>query len=258
MGSFLKPNLGLISLKGIRKQSLGYFFVSDNVTDRHILDISADTAYVFPLYIYNNSGQQGLLEDIHKSNNFQWSNLGWLETLQAFTSNLSGNFIQPAEAIFYYIYAILYSNLYRQKYQEFLKIDFPHIPFTKDYALFKNLAELGEELANLHLLKKKELESPSIKYPVSGENKVEKQEYNEGGKKVYINDSQYFAGIDSELWNYYIGGYQVLEKWLKDRKDRTLTAEDIKHYCKMATALAKTITIQKQIDELYPEVEKNL
>lgn len=276
MGSFLKPNLGLISLKGIRKQSLGYFFVSDNVTDRHILDISADTAYVFPLYIYNNSVQQELLEDIHKSNNFQWGNLGWFETLQAFTSVLSGNFIQPTEAIFYYIYAILYSNVYRQKYQEFLKIDFPGIPFTKDYELFKNLAELGEQLVQFHLLNSSELENPLVKYDGSGDNVVKKREYITFSKpkvqsgpnlpkppfrktgSTWINDSQFFYTIDPEVWDYKIGGYQVLDKWLKDRIGRTLSAEDIKHYCKMATALTKTITIQKQIDELYPKVEETL
>lgn len=255
MGSFLKPNLGLVSLKGIRKQSLGYFFVSDNVTDRHILDTSADTAYVFPLYIYNSSGQQGLLEDIHKSINFQWSNLGWLETLQSFTSKLSDNFIQPAGAIFYYIYAILYSNTYREKYQEFLKIDFPRIPFTKNYELFKRLVELGEQLVQLHLLKHPELTDMTSRYDGSGTDRIEKYDYQDTERRVHINNSQYFGVITPEVWQYRIGGYQVLEKWLKDRKGKTLSAEDIKHYCRMVTALARTIEIQKQIDVLYLKVE---
>lgn len=275
MGSFLKPNFGLVSLKGIRKQGLGYFFVTNNVTDRHILDTSADTAYVFPLYIYNSSGQQGLLEDIHKSNNLQWDNLGWLETLQPFTSNLAGNFIQPTEAVFYYIYSILYSNVYREKYQEFLKIDFPRIPFTKNYHLFQALAQRGEQLVNLHLLKSQELNDPNTKYYGNGDNNVDKREYVLVSKPkvqmgmtiprelertglVLINETQFFGGIDLEVWNYYFGGYQVLDKWLKDRKGRTLSAEDIRHYCKVVAAISRTIEIQKEIDKLYAKIEKDL
>lgn len=246
MGSFLKPNLGLVSLKGVRKQSFGYFFVSDNITDRHILDTSADTAYVFPLHIYNESDQQGLLEEIHKSINLQWGNLGLLENPQGFT----------AEAIFYYIYAILYSNTYREKYQEFLKIEFPRIPLIKALDLFYRMSELGEQLVNLHLLKSPELEVPIAKFHGTNSNTVEKREYKED--RVFINDSQYFDNVTPEVWDYYIGGYQVLEKWLKDRKGRSLSAEDIKHYCRMVTALAKTIEIQKQIDGLYPKVEETL
>ncbi|KKU16152.1 MAG: hypothetical protein UX25_C0042G0009 [Candidatus Woesebacteria bacterium GW2011_GWC2_45_9] len=258
MGSFLKPNLGLVSLKGIRKQGLGYFFVTDKVTDRHILDTSADTAYVFPLYIYNSSEQQGLLEEIHKSNNLQWGNLGWLETLQSFTSSLSGNFIQPTEAIFYYVYAILYSNIYREKYQEFLKIDFPRIPFAKDYHLFQALAQRGEQLVNLHLLKDEELQRPIAKFQGGGDNQVEKREYEKFLERLHINDSQYFNGVKSEVWNYYIGGYQVLDKWLKDRVGKALSAEDVRHYCKIATAISRTIDIQKEIDRVYPKVENDL
>lgn len=258
MGSFLEPNLGLVSLKGVRKQSFGYFFVSDNITDRHILDTSADTAYVFPLYIYNDFEQQGLLENMHKSINFQWEGLGWLQGLGSLDSRQPDYSIQPAEAIFYYIYAILYSNIYREKYQEFLKIDFPRVPFTKDYELFKRLVELGEQLVQLHLLKHPELIDTTSRYDGSGTDRIEKYDYQDTERRVYINNSQYFGVITPEIWQYRIGGYQVLEKWLKDRKGRTLSAEDIKHYCRMVTALAKTIEIQKQIDGLYPEVETSL
>ena len=137
-----------------------------------------------------------------------------------------------------------------------MKIDFPRIPFIKDYKLFKQLAELGEKLVALHLLQSPGLEKPVAKFQGKDGNLVEKREYKDG--RVYINDIQYFEGIDLEVWNYHIGGYQVLDKWLKDRKGRYLSAEDIKHYCRIVTALAKTIEIQKEIDTLYPGVEKNL
>jgi len=162
------------------------------------------------------------------------------------------------EEIFQYIYAILYSIVYRTKYAEFLKIDFPRIPFTKNYSLFIKMAKCGEKLVDIHLLKSKELDPPVAKFQGKGDNKVEKLRYNEKQKCVYFNKSQYFEGITEEIWQYQIGGYQVCSKWLKDRKGRVLSLGDIKHYCKVVTALKSTIEIQKEIDELYPKIEERI
>ena len=181
-----------------------------------------------------------------------------MATIQPFTSPATDNFIQAPEAILYYIYAILYSNIYREKYQEFLKSDFPRIPFTNDYKTFQRLAILGEQLVEFHLLKSKLLENPLARYEGSGNNRVEKRDYREKSNSVYINDSQYFDKIAPKVWNYYIGGYQVLDKWLKDRKGRVLSLEDQLHFRKMITALSQTIDIQKRIDKFYPNVEKFL
>ena len=137
-----------------------------------------------------------------------------------------------------------------------MKIDFPKIPFTKNYELFKKLARLGKSLVNLHLLKSKILDKPIIKFQGKDSNLVEKRGYED--KKVYINSSQYFENVEEDVWDYYIGGYQILEKWLKDRKGRSLSSDDIKHYCKVATAISETLKLQNQIDSLYPEVEKSL
>jgi predicted helicase len=158
------------------------------------------------------------------------------------------------EEIFYYSYAVLYSNIYRTKYAEFLKTDFPRVPFTKDYKLFKGIREYGKRLVDLHLLKSKEIDPPIVKFNGKGENKVEKVTYRE--ERVQINKDQYFDGVTEEIWNYQIGGYQVCDKWLKDRKGRILSLDDIRHYCKVVTAIKKTIEIQKKIDNLYPEIEK--
>ncbi len=160
------------------------------------------------------------------------------------------------EQIFFYIYAVLYSNTYRTKYAEFLKTDFPRIPFTKDYKLFNKLAGYGEKLVDFHLLKSKELESTKVKGPGKGDNKVVKVRCDENEERVYFNQDQYFAGIQKEVWEYPIGGYQVCEKWLKDRKDRILTLQDVKHYRQIVISLAKTIKLQKAIDEIYQEIEK--
>ena len=162
------------------------------------------------------------------------------------------------EEILYYIYAVLYSNTYRAKYAEFLKSDFPHIPFTKNYEIFKELAGLGKELVELHLLKSKKLDKSNAKFPIKDGCKVEKREYEAKEEKIYINDRQYFSGVTKEVWDYYIGGYQVLDKWLKERQGRTLSDDDITHFLKVIAALAHTIELQKEIDKLYAKVEKML
>jgi predicted helicase len=160
------------------------------------------------------------------------------------------------EQIFFYVYAVLYSNIYRTKYAEFLKIDFPRIPFTKDYQLFKKMGEFGKGLVDLHLLKSFHLDMPVSKFQGKGNYKVEKLRYDVG--RLFINKDQYFEGISPEIWEYQIGGYQVCEKWLKDRKGRKLSLEEIKHYCWVVTAIKKTIEIQERIDKIYPDVEKEI
>ncbi len=173
-------------------------------------------------------------------------------------SRFHGNdkqYITP-EQIFYYIYAILYSNTYRAKYAEFLKIDFPRVPFTKDYKLFTNMAGYGEKLVDLHLLKTSEIDTSVAKFQGKGNDRVEKVKYEKG--RLSINNNQYFEGIAPDVWQYRIGGYQVLDKWLKDKKDRELSLDDIKHYCRITTALQKTIEIQKAIDDIYLKVEKEI
>jgi len=161
------------------------------------------------------------------------------------------------EDILFYIYSVFYSNIYRETYAEFLKIDFPRVPFTSNYDLFIEMEKLGKELVALHLLKSSELDSPIAKYQGSGDNdRIEKVIYKEDEQRIYINKEKYFEGVPPEAWNYHIGGYQVLHKYLKDRKDRMM--DDAPRYCRIVTALHKTIEIQKQIDNIYPEIEKNL
>jgi predicted helicase len=160
------------------------------------------------------------------------------------------------EDIFYYIYAVLYSNIYRTKYGEFLKGDFPRIPFAKDYKLFCKMGKLGRALVELHLLRSNELDRPIAKFQGKGDNRVEKVKYEQG--KGYINNDQHFEGITEEIWKYQIGGYQVCDKWLKDRQGRFLSLDDIKHYCRLVTAIRKTIEVQKEVDAIYPEVEKEM
>jgi len=161
------------------------------------------------------------------------------------------------EQVLQYVYAVLYSNTYREKYAEFLKIDFPRIPFTNSYALFLQVAELGEEIIELHLFKHKSLNNPATKYRGKGdEDVIGKPIYDEEKEIVHINEHRYFENVTPKVWNYQIGGYQVMDKYLKDRKGRQM--DDPGHYCKMATAIAKTIELQEKIDKLFVKVDKRV
>jgi len=175
------------------------------------------------------------------------------EFLQAIKESLDSE--PTPEEIFYYIYAVLYSPTYRKRYEEFLKIDFPRIPLPADYEVFKELSNLGKELVDLHLLKTPGIDEAEIGFPKGGSNTVEKVSYNEGNQRVSINKEQYFEGVSKEVWDYRIGAYQVMEKYLKDRKKRKLSLDEINHYMKVAEAIRLTIELQEGIDELYRKLE---
>jgi len=160
------------------------------------------------------------------------------------------------EQIFYYVYAVLYSNIYRQRYAEFLKSDFPRIPFCSDYDLFRAMTTFGKKLVDLHLMKSAKLNKPIAKFEGKGGNLVGKIQYDERKKLVYINSGRYFAPISKDIWEYQIGGYQIMTKWLKDKKGKRLSLENIKHYCRIATAIRETIKLQRKLDVLYADVEK--
>ena len=147
-----------------------------------------------------------------------------------------------------YIYAVLHSPTYRETYKEFLKIDFPRVPYPKDSNTFWELVQLGGELRQIHLLESSIVEKYITQYPEDGDNIVTKPVYKNGN--VYINETQYFANVPEVAWNFYIGGYQPAQKWLKDRKDRELGFEDILHYQKIIVALTETDRIMKEIDKI--------
>ena len=166
------------------------------------------------------------------------------------------------EDVFYYAYAVFHNPTYRARYAEFLKIDFPRLPLTRDIKLFRKLAEKGKELVELHLLKSSKVDDFITTYPEAGSNKVEKvifannpregSEPSRGSGRVWINEKQYFGNISEEVWNFKVGGYQVCEKWLKDRKGRVLSSDDITHYQRVAVALKETIRLMKEIDKTIP------
>ncbi|MGA2588250.1 MAG: type ISP restriction/modification enzyme [Candidatus Aminicenantales bacterium] len=158
----------------------------------------------------------------------------------------------PPEDIFNYAYAVFHSPTYRTRYAEFLKIDFPRLPLTSSLKLFRALAAKGEELVALHLLESPKVNDFITGFPIKGDNVVEKVQYADKDKRVWINKTQYFSGVPKAVWEFHIGGYQVCEKWLKDRKGRKLSYDDIQHYQKIVIALNETIRLMAKIDALIP------
>ena len=209
-------------------------------------------SYVFPLYAYLSQEKNDLF---HTGGEVKEPNIK-PDIFKTFAKAYKKG-VSP-EQIFYYVYGTLYSKTYRTKYAEFLKIDFPRVPFTKDYKLFKQMSDYGNRLVDLHLLKSPDLNSPISRFQGKGENRVEKPRYDDKAENIYINKTQYFEGITQHVWTYQIGGYQVCVKWLKDRKGRTLSLDEIQIYCKIVTAIWKTIEIQKSIDKIYDELEREL
>lgn len=147
-----------------------------------------------------------------------------------------------------YIYAVLHSPKYREKYKEFLKIDFPRVPYPENAETFWKLVKLGGELRQIHLLESPVVNNLITTYPVNGNNKVSKVKFEAG--KVWINETQYFDKVPQIAWEFYIGGYQPAQKWLKDRKGRELNFEEILHYQKIIVALTETDRIMKEIDKV--------
>ena len=268
MKNMLRQNLALMTMRQVALDlPYTHFLVTDTIAEARSFLSAKGVMLYFPLYLYYETEKQKSIFTGQEKLNLRGAQHS-LRVKQEKKLNISSellgllknNFSQmpEPEEIFYYIYAVLYSNIYRQKYQEFLKIDFPRVPITKDYKIFQRLAEIGEKLVDLHLLKSSVLQNPLAKFYGSGGGRVETRKYEVKSKRVYINANQYFEPVEKQVWEYMIGGYQVLDKWLKDRKGRVLSTDEIKHYCRIITTLLETIRIQKEIDKIYPEVEKSL
>ena len=287
MQHFLKGNnWGLISNKQIRTSHIFHHWVTKNLTDLHIIETANANPYIFPLYLYPETTTQisteeqptripnlnaAIVDKIAKAidGSFIWEE-------NATTPNPSkGGEFAPVD-ILDYIYAVLHSPTYREKYKEFLKIDFPRVPYPKDGETFQKLIQLGTQLRQLHLLESSVVENYITQYPIDGDNVVDKivchsdaggissnnepqpsrsfvPQDDNATCNIFINQTQYFANVPQVAWEFYIGGYQPAQKWLKDRKGRTLDFEDILHYQKIIVALTETDRLMKEIDKIEIE-----
>ncbi|HEW97987.1 MAG TPA: DNA methyltransferase [Beggiatoa sp.] len=247
-------NLGLISARSNKSQNPDHFFCSSNIMETKCGESTTQSCF-FPLYIYPTEKDKFLNGNIEakRKPNFAPNFVKDLETRLnlKFIDDGTGNLTKTIcpEDIFHYIYAIFHSPTYRQRYAEFLKIDFPRLPLTSDKKLFKQLTKLGKQLVTIHLMEA-DIETESS-YPIEGDNIVEKITHKD--EKVYINKTQYFDNIKENVWQFHIGGYQVCQKWLKDRKGRELNYDDCNHYLYILAALEQTIDLMEKIDATIPE-----
>ena len=251
MRHMLKENLGLLCKRQGKRKPYSYFFITDTICESCVFESAYANNTVLPLYLYADENKNDLYtsENEEKKPNIDIKIYNKLES--TYGQKL------PPEDILNYIYGVFYSNIYRETYAEFLEYDFPRVPFTADSVLFQQMAALGKRLIDLHLLRSPELDQPIARFEGKGEDlTITTPKYDPKTKRVWVNATHYFEGITPEVWEYQIGGYQVLDKYLKARKGRSL--EDPRHILRVATALAKTIEIQKEIDALYPRIESDL
>jgi hypothetical protein len=198
---------------------------------------------VFPLYIYRESLSAIPTSKVSVTSNVSNAVLSRFSVVEVTLDSEPQKLLQ-------YIYALLHAPGYRARYAEFLKIDFPRIPPPSTSELFEALTELGDEIVALHLMESPRLEKLITAYIGLPQAEVEKVTY--ANQTVWLDKKQTcgFAGVPEAVWNFHIGGYQVCEKWLKDRKGRTLSTDDIAHYQKIVVALSETIRLMKEIDEV--------
>jgi len=238
-------NLALVTTRQVKaSETWQHCFVSNRILESCLVsNHTSEIGYAFPLYRYPSAESPDAFHQERHPNLAEWL-LPKLSTAYGFT---------PApEELLAYIYAVLYSPTYRQKYAQELRTDFPRIPFTADADLFRQMTDLGQQLIALHLLRNP-ANTARVKYQGQGSDVVEKVRHDAANGWVHINAGKYFEGITPEMWEYRIGGYQVLEKYLKDRKGRPL--DDPVRYIHIASAIAETIRLQQQINDLYPRVE---
>jgi len=235
MHNMLKKNLALVITRQLSTFDFQHVLAVVDPIESGLISLQTkEWGYLAPLYLYDDQGNR--------------------------SSNLDQNIVKDIKAkapkasdetIFDYIYGVLHSPTYRDKYKEFLKIDFPRVPYPQDQKEFDRYAMLGAQLRELHLMTSSESEKIITTYPIAGNNIVEKPKFvttdqSETGK-VYINETQYFGGVPKIAWEFYIGGYQPAQKWLKDRKGRELSVQDLEHYQRIITVLSQTDTLMKQI-----------
>ncbi|MEZ5001442.1 MAG: type ISP restriction/modification enzyme [Chitinophagales bacterium] len=264
----ISGSIGLIIKRGFDEINSAPVFITNSISDRRGWTRAGmqGAESITPLYLYPETNEQQTIEELTE----RTPNLN-LKIVNQIAKQLGLTFTNEKEPnaqsfapidILDYIYAVLHSPTYREKYKEFLKIDFPRVPYPKDAATFWQLVALGKQIREIHLLESDQTENYITTYPKDGDNVVtRKMSKNSIGYepttathgKVWINDEQYFDNVPLVAWEFYIGGYQPAQKWLKDRTDRELSFDDILHYQKIIVALNETNRLMQEIDKVDVE-----
>lgn len=251
-----EKNVGLVASRQTTDKNWSGIQISADMIDNRYHFTYRGIPSLFPLYLYPDTKQQNI-EQFRIPNLKQAAvdSIGKGLGLKYATEKQGDKSSFAPVDILDYIYAILHSPSYRERYQEFLKTDFPKVPYPTDKDLFWKLVKLGGELRSLHLMEHPVLQQMLTGYNIPGSNQVEKVDFeskksNDLTGNVHINDTQYFEGVPKTAWDFYIGGYQPAQKWLKDRKGRKLTTGDLMHYQRIIVALMKTSDVMLEIDKL--------
>lgn len=257
--SLNKKNIALTLGRQTKNQMISHYFVSDRIIEKKYSEASTQ-CYCIPLYLYPE--QESLNEKIININSdivaMISENINIKYNPTTANINISEECFDEVN-IFDYCYAVLFSNNYRDKYYDYLKIDFPRIPYPKNKEIFIKLSSLGSKLRKLHLLESSSVDNYISTYPENGNNKITNKIHSKDWElyckesklgKIWINENQYFDLIPLDVWEFYVGGYQPAQKWLKDRVNKTLSFDDILHYQKIIASLDGTIKIMKEIDDI--------
>lgn len=265
MQNLLGENYAISLVRRSRSNAFVLPYITNSIVDKCIIS-TLDNANIFPLYLYPETNRQQTFEQSEERKpNLKTEIVKQIaEKLKLIFTNEKGtteNTFAPID-ILDYIYAVLHSPNYRERYKEFLKIDFPRVPYPKDAATFWQLVKSGGEIRQIHLLESPKVEDYITTYPKDGDNtittKVGKKDWELFDEekqlgRIWINEEQYFDNIPLTAWEFYIGGYQPAQKWLKDRKEKILEFDDILHYQKIIVALSETDRIMKEIDKIEIE-----
>ena len=256
-------NIGLITIRNSRSsQTWREVFITNTIASSATPITTLDKNFVFPLYLYPETEQQNLDNQQTRKPNLApnivktiAAGLGLTFTPEKQTAEKTSDKTFAPIDLLDYIYAVLHSPAYREKYKAFLKIDFPRVPYPTDKNKFRQLIKLGGQLRTLHLLESPTLDTLITGYPETGDHIITKPEYKITDPKkrlgsVNINKKQYFTNVPETAWNFHIGGYQPAQKWLKDRKHRELTPDEIFHYQKIIVALFETERLMGEIDRV--------
>jgi hypothetical protein len=235
---FRGGNIALLTSKAHRDDNFAHVSLATAITE--VIGLSPRTAsnsVNFPLYLY--PAEQDL--DKTRRINFDAKLYAKLQSLAAHPTHGTPDEVQ----VFDYIYGVLHCPAYRETYAEFLKIDFPRIPWPASPDEFWDVSAKGSALRKLHLMDPAAIGATPYPFMGEGDNLVDKPEFRDG--KVWINKTQYFDAAPKTSWGFYIGGYQPAQKWLKDRKGRALSFDDVKHYQRILKILSETDRVMKTI-----------
>lgn len=238
-------NLGLIISRNSRPAPWRDIQITENIIELGVMATRpGNNAPIFPLFLFI-EGKKGLEKEVNFSNEFK-----------GFIEEIFHNKDTPSpQDIVRYIYALLHSKEYRRRYDNFLKIDFPHILFSRISELFDALTKAGNELIDLHLMRSEILNDHNIRLrgKRNASNGIIKKLHYTSNNKLRINEHQYFEGIPREVYDFYIGGYQVCRKWLNDHKHKVLSKQDVIFFGKIVMVIQETIRLMDEIDQTIKE-----